>query len=89
MALAICEHDNRQPPTIVRLYAGKSEADLRAAGVAVAAHEREGMYVVEKGAGGKHLGRRTDRDMPAGKAGFRQFGTAGAFSQRPIALTID
>jgi hypothetical protein len=41
------------------------------------------------GFGGKHLGRRTDREMPAGKAGFREFGTAGVFSQRPIALTID
>jgi hypothetical protein len=48
------------------------------------------LAVPEKmGFGGKHLGRRTDREMPAGKAGFREFGTAGAFSQRPIALTID
>jgi hypothetical protein len=48
------------------------------------------LAVPEKmGFGGKHLDRKTDREMPAGKAGFRQFGTAGAFSQRPIALTID
>src|SRR5664280_1787355 len=48
------------------------------------------LAVSEKmGFGGKHLGRRTDREMPAGKAGFREFGTAEVFSQRPIALTID
>ena len=29
------------------------------------------------GFGGKHLGRKTDKEMPAGKAGFREFETAG------------
>jgi len=45
--------------------------------------------VQKMGFGGKYLGRRTGRDTPAGKAEFREFGTAGAFSQRPMALTID
>ena len=48
------------------------------------------LAVPEKmGFGRKRLGRKTDRDMPVGKAGLREFGTAGAFSQKPIALTID
>ena len=48
------------------------------------------LAVPEKmGFGGKYLGGRTDREMPVGKAGFKEFGTAGAFSQRPIVLTID
>ncbi|HEV8378515.1 MAG TPA: transcription antitermination factor NusB [Tepidisphaeraceae bacterium] len=42
-ALAICEHDNREPPTIVRLISGKLESE----GVKIIAHEREGMFVVK------------------------------------------
>jgi 16S rRNA (cytosine967-C5)-methyltransferase len=42
-ALLICEHDNREPPVIVRLIGG----ELRAEGVEIRPHEREGMYVVE------------------------------------------
>jgi 16S rRNA (cytosine967-C5)-methyltransferase len=51
MALAICEHDNREAPVIVRLISGKLEAE----GVRIVPHEREGMYVVE-GAGVNVLG---------------------------------
>ena len=40
-ALAICEHDNREPPLIVRLISGKLE------GANVIPHEREGMFIVE------------------------------------------
>ena len=42
-ALAICEHDNREAPLIVRLISGKLEAE----GVTIIPHEREGMFVVE------------------------------------------
>jgi 16S rRNA (cytosine967-C5)-methyltransferase len=42
-ALAICEHDNREAPVIVRWIAGKLEAE----GIKVIPHEREGMFVVE------------------------------------------
>jgi len=42
-ALAICEHDNREAPIIVRWISGKLAAD----GAKVIAHERQGMFVVE------------------------------------------
>ncbi len=42
-ALLICEHDNREPPVIVRWIGG----ELRAEGVEIRPHEREGMFVVE------------------------------------------
>jgi 16S rRNA (cytosine967-C5)-methyltransferase len=45
-ALCICHHNNAEPPTIVRLFSGRSEADLRAAGIEVAAHEQPGMFIV-------------------------------------------
>jgi hypothetical protein len=43
----------------------------------------------KRGCGGKHLGRGTDQEMPAGEAGMLEFGMTAVFSQRPIVLTID
>jgi 16S rRNA (cytosine967-C5)-methyltransferase len=42
-ALMISEHDNREPPLIVRFISGRLEAE----GVKVVPHEKEGMFVVE------------------------------------------
>jgi 16S rRNA (cytosine967-C5)-methyltransferase len=46
-ALGVCEHDNAEPPTIVRLGMGKTAEELEGAGVVVTPHERAGMFVVE------------------------------------------
>jgi len=39
-------HDNREPPTIVRLSPSAGPGDLQAAGVEVTPHQHPGMYVV-------------------------------------------
>jgi 16S rRNA (cytosine967-C5)-methyltransferase len=49
-ALLICEHNNREPPIIVRLISG----EFRGEGVQIRPHERPGMFVVE-GASPTHL----------------------------------
>lgn len=46
-ALRICEHDNAEPPTTVRLFPGIDPSQLAAPGVAVRPHEQPGMYVIE------------------------------------------
>jgi 16S rRNA (cytosine967-C5)-methyltransferase len=45
-AIAFAEHDNREPPTLVRLFADSRAEDLRAEGVTVTPHERPRMFVV-------------------------------------------
>ena len=44
-ALRFCEHDNREPPTIVRLYRSASAADLAAPDLTITPHEQPGMFV--------------------------------------------
>jgi 16S rRNA (cytosine967-C5)-methyltransferase len=46
-ALELCRHDNREPPTVVRLFASVSLEQLQAPGVTVAPHEQPAMLVVE------------------------------------------
>jgi 16S rRNA (cytosine967-C5)-methyltransferase len=46
-ALRVCEHDNAEPPTIVRLYPGRSAEDLAGANVTVTPHERAGFYIID------------------------------------------
>ncbi len=46
-ALEFCEHNNAEPPTIVRLFAGHGAEELSAEGVTVTPHEQGGSYVVE------------------------------------------
>jgi 16S rRNA (cytosine967-C5)-methyltransferase len=46
-ALRFCEHDNREPPTIVRLMPDASADDLQSPGVTVTPHAHLGMFVVE------------------------------------------
>lgn len=46
-AMAICEHDNAQPPTIVRLMRRANPAQLDSPGVIVLRHQQAGMYVVQ------------------------------------------
>lgn len=46
-ALRICEHDNAEPPTIVRLYPNRSAEDLAGSGATVTPHERDGFYVID------------------------------------------
>lgn len=46
-ALRFCEHDNREPPTIVRLSPGVGPSQLESPGVTLAPHERLGMLLVE------------------------------------------
>ncbi len=53
-ALALCEHDNREPPLIVRLAPGATERELQLAGLMIRPHEREGCFVIE-GAKRSHL----------------------------------
>lgn len=45
-AIRFCEHDNREPPTIIRLLPGSTAADLQAPGVTITPHERAGMLIV-------------------------------------------
>jgi 16S rRNA (cytosine967-C5)-methyltransferase len=45
-ALRLCEHDNAEPPTIVRLGLGAAPADLQGEGVTVEPHEQPGLCVV-------------------------------------------
>lgn len=46
-ALRLCEHDNAEPPTIVRLANGAMAADLQAEGVTIHPHDQSGLLVVE------------------------------------------
>jgi 16S rRNA (cytosine967-C5)-methyltransferase len=46
-ALLICEHDQAEPPTIVRLAADVDPKSLAAAGLTITRHEQPGMLVVE------------------------------------------
>jgi 16S rRNA (cytosine967-C5)-methyltransferase len=48
-ALRFCEHDNREPPTIVRLMPGAVAEDLKSPGVTVTSHAHAGMFVIEPG----------------------------------------
>jgi 16S rRNA (cytosine967-C5)-methyltransferase len=45
-ALKFCEHDQSEPPTIVRLSRGADPAALVAEGVVITPHEQSGVYVV-------------------------------------------
>lgn len=45
-ALRICEHDNREPPTILRLYASGKAADLQQDGIEIHPHEHDGMFII-------------------------------------------
>jgi 16S rRNA (cytosine967-C5)-methyltransferase len=45
-AIRFCEHDNAEPPTIVRLISGASPTDLDDPLVQITPHEQSGMYVV-------------------------------------------
>jgi 16S rRNA (cytosine967-C5)-methyltransferase len=53
-ALRFCEHDQLEPPTIVRLGNGVDASALAAEGVSIEPHEQVGMYVVS-GARRAHL----------------------------------
>jgi 16S rRNA (cytosine967-C5)-methyltransferase len=46
-ALRFCEHDNREPPTIVRLFSAVTPIQLGSPGVTLTPHERPGMLIVE------------------------------------------
>lgn len=46
--LDIAEHDNREPPTLVRAYRGVSVDRLSTSGVQITPHEQSEMYVIEK-----------------------------------------
>jgi len=48
-ALRFCEHDDLEPPVIVRVYQGVTANDLACEGVNVAPHEQPGLYVVSPG----------------------------------------
>ena len=45
-AIRFCEHDNFEPPTIIRLMPGFSAVDLETPGVTITPHERAGMFVI-------------------------------------------
>jgi 16S rRNA (cytosine967-C5)-methyltransferase len=45
-ALEFCAHDNREPPTIVRLFKGVTAEQLTADGVTITPHAKPGMVVV-------------------------------------------
>jgi 16S rRNA (cytosine967-C5)-methyltransferase len=45
-AIEFARHDNREPPTIVRLIPGAKAEDLVAPGIEVMPHEQPGMFVV-------------------------------------------
>jgi 16S rRNA (cytosine967-C5)-methyltransferase len=55
-ALEMCKHNNAQPPTLVRLFAGVNAGMLAAPGVEIVPHQRSGMLVVQ-GARQELLGR--------------------------------
>ena len=46
-ALRFCEHDQQEPPTIVRLSRGADPSALAAEDVTVTPHEQSGMYVID------------------------------------------
>ena len=46
-ALRIAQHDNREPPTVARLFSGVTIDQLATAGVTITSHEQTGMCVVE------------------------------------------
>jgi 16S rRNA (cytosine967-C5)-methyltransferase len=45
-ALKFCEHDQSEPPTIVRLSRGADPCTLAAEGILITPHEQSGMYVI-------------------------------------------
>ncbi len=45
-ALRMCQHNNRRPPTILRLAQNISPDDLKVDGVTITPHERAGMVVI-------------------------------------------
>lgn len=45
--LDLCEHDNREPPTLVRAFKGVSQDQLATTGVEITHHEQPGIYVVQ------------------------------------------
>jgi 16S rRNA (cytosine967-C5)-methyltransferase len=46
-AIQFCEHDNIEPPTIVRLFRARTLDDLKVERINVTPHEQPGMYVAE------------------------------------------
>jgi 16S rRNA (cytosine967-C5)-methyltransferase len=46
-AIRFCEHDNREPPTIVRAFSGAGFPPVDAEGISIAPHDQPGMFVVE------------------------------------------
>jgi 16S rRNA (cytosine967-C5)-methyltransferase len=48
-AVKFCRHDNAEPPTLVRVFKGVEGSALRAEGVEILAHEKAGMFVVNRG----------------------------------------
>jgi 16S rRNA (cytosine967-C5)-methyltransferase len=46
-ALRLCEHNNRRPPTILRLSPGTSIEQLRGDGYTLTPHEKPGMVVIQ------------------------------------------
>lgn len=47
-ALAICRHNNQEPPTIARLFPGRTLKDLANAGASALPHQQSGMAVIQK-----------------------------------------
>lgn len=45
--LALCEHDNREPPTLLRLFRGVTQDRLAQPGVTLSPHEQAGMVVAD------------------------------------------
>ncbi len=48
-AIAFCEHNNAEPPTLVRLFRGVCPEQLKTGGVTITPHQQDGMLVVESG----------------------------------------
>jgi 16S rRNA (cytosine967-C5)-methyltransferase len=61
-ALQFCRHDNAQPPTLLRLFAGVDAAVLARPGIQILAHERAGMLVIQ-GARQELLGQWAQRGL--------------------------
>jgi 16S rRNA (cytosine967-C5)-methyltransferase len=46
-ALRFAEHDNREPPTLVRLFVRSRVEDLQSEGITITPHEQSGIFIVE------------------------------------------
>jgi 16S rRNA (cytosine967-C5)-methyltransferase len=46
-AIEFCRHDNREPPTLVRMFAGVEATALKSDGVEIIPHEESGIFVVK------------------------------------------